>query len=88
MASGPTAPELILPSEWLPVIWGGEEQFALNQRQPPFQLVAASRQQEAEKLPIMSGTLSRKHSRASVSPSSRIRPSEAPILAARVSISI
>jgi hypothetical protein len=39
---------LILPSEWLPVIWGGEEQFALNQRQPPFQLVAASRQQEAE----------------------------------------
>ena len=30
MASGPTAPELILPSEWLPVIWGGEEQFALN----------------------------------------------------------
>ncbi len=41
-------PELILPSEWLPVIWGGEEQFALNQRQPPFQLVAASRQQEAE----------------------------------------
>ena len=32
MASGPTAPELILPSEWLPVIWGGEEQFALNQR--------------------------------------------------------
>jgi hypothetical protein len=21
---------LILPSEWLPVIWGGEEQFALN----------------------------------------------------------
>ena len=45
---GPTAPELILPSEWLPVIWGGEEQFALNQRQPPFQLVAASRQQEAE----------------------------------------
>jgi hypothetical protein len=34
--------------EWLPVIWGGEEQFALNQRQPPFQLVAASRQQEAE----------------------------------------
>jgi len=37
-----------LLSEWLPVIWGGEEQFALNQRQPPFQLVAASRQQEAE----------------------------------------
>ena len=34
--------------EWLPVIWGGEEQSALNQRQPPFQLVAASRQQEAE----------------------------------------
>jgi hypothetical protein len=32
VASGPTAPELILPSEWLPVIWGGEEQFALNQR--------------------------------------------------------
>jgi len=30
------------------VIWGGEEQFALNQRQPPFQLVAASRQEEAE----------------------------------------
>jgi hypothetical protein len=28
VASGPTAPELILPSEWLPVIWGGEEQFA------------------------------------------------------------
>ena len=33
-----------LLSEWLPVIWGGEEQFSLNQRQP----LAASRQQEAE----------------------------------------
>ena len=43
-----TLEQSTLPSEWLPVIWGGEEQFALNQRQPPFQLVAASRQQEAE----------------------------------------